>query len=199
MVQLGQVQVDDFIACCIRTAVQQIGGFEWVTMAIVDAESGFDPNAVGDAGCSIGLLQLNTCGGQGSDYANNRDALKDPKLNLQIGQPFIARATLVATQEGLTGDDFMREVCRLSGHPGGIPRNDPRLDPYVVAMHRVITNAAGQLVAWPPNNPALCAGGVAAPPPLGSWAEPLNPQNKDQAQQVIEAHLARVDQLFMQF
>ncbi len=199
MTRFGQVDVDSFIACIIRTAVDQIGGFAWVTMGIVMAESGFDPDAVGDAGCSIGLLQLNTCGGQGSDYADNRDALKDPRLNMQVGQPFIARAVLYATQQGWQGERFIREVARRSGHPGFVDLDDYRLTNIYNDTVRLITDSAGRLAAWPPNDPRLCSGVVAPPPPIGSWNEGPAPADSTQADDAIKRHLDRVGELVDNF
>lgn len=195
MTRFGQVDVDSTIACIIRTAVDQIGGFAWVTMGIVMAESGFDPDAVGDAGCSIGLLQLNTCGGQGSDYADNKDALKDPRLNMQVGQPAIARAVLYATQQGWTGERFIREVARRSGHPGMVALDDYRLNNIYNDTVQLITDAEGRLAAWPANDPRLCSGAPAPPPPLGSWSEGPAPQDVDEAFTAIERHAQRIDEL----
>lgn len=196
----GRVDVNAYIACVIRSAVQRIGGFEWTTMGIVSAESGFNPNAVGDAGCSIGLLQLNTCGGQGSDYASNPDALKDPVLNMEVGQPYIARAVLYATQQGWTGERFIREVARRSGHPGFVPLDDSRLTAIYNATIRLITDSNGNLVPWPPFNPNDCATPPPAPPPpLGSWTEGPAPTTRDQAVAAITRHLERMIQLLKAF
>jgi hypothetical protein len=199
VVQLGTVQVDDFIACVIRTEAQAQGCPEYIAMGIAMAESGFDPNAVGDNGCSIGLFQLNTCGGQGSDYANNKDALKDPKLNARIAIHPITVAAFEASAAGYQGEQWIRWVCAHSGHPGNVALNDPRITNIFADTMHLITNAAGQLTPWPANNPAVCGGAVPPPPPIGSWAEPLNPANKDQAQQVIEAHFQRISDLFERF
>lgn len=199
MVRLGQVDVDDFIACVIRSEAQAQGCPEYLAMGIALAESGFDPNAKGDNGRSIGLFQLYVDGGQGSDYKDNPDALLDPKLNARIGIRPITIAAFGCTSQGKTGDDFIRCVATHSGHPGAVPTDDPRVTSIVNATVRLITDAAGRLTPWPANNPAICSGAVPPPPPLGSWAEPLNPGNKDQAQTVIEAHFQRISDLFTRF
>jgi hypothetical protein len=201
-VRLGTVEVNDYIACVIRSKVIEIGGFEYITMGIVKSESAFDTNAVGDAGCSIGLLQLNTCGGQGSDYVNNKDALKDPWLNLSIGQPFIARAIWYATTQGWQGERFIREVARRSGHPGFVDLNDARLTKIYQDTIALITDGAGHLVAWPPHDPRLCGGPPAPPPPpppIGSWTEGPVPTNATEAFSAIERHAGRIDELVDRF
>jgi len=53
-----------------------------LALALIQHESGFDPNAVGDKGCSKGVAQLNTCAGEGvgvPDYL-----LADPYSNARI-------------------------------------------------------------------------------------------------------------------
>lgn len=196
---LGQVEVNDYIACAIRAAAIFASTDEHVAMAIAMAESGFDPNIEGDAGCSIGLFQLNTCGGQGSDYANNKDALKDPKLNANIAIRAIAVAVLQFRDAGLPVDVYVREVARHSGHPGYVDLNDQRLLNIRDDFFRLVINSAGQLAPWPPFDGRLCADAPAPPPPLGSWSEGVNPTTKDQATAAIEAHFQRVSDLFARF
>jgi murein DD-endopeptidase MepM/ murein hydrolase activator NlpD len=53
-----------------------------LALALIQHESGFDPKAVGDQGCSKGVAQLNTCTGEGvgvPDYL-----LADPYYNAKI-------------------------------------------------------------------------------------------------------------------
>jgi hypothetical protein len=199
MVRLGRVDVNDRIACLIRQAALDIGGYDWIIAGIVSAESGFDPNAVGDAGRSIGLLQLYVDGGQGSAYRDNPDALKDPKLNLSIGVPPIAIATLQATQRGYSGERFIREVARSSGHPGWVPLDDARLTHIYNDTVELITDRNGNLVPWPPHNPAACAGAPPPPPPLGSWSEGPTPATAAQADAAIHRHLERMSELVDKF
>nr|MBF6606957.1 transglycosylase SLT domain-containing protein [Chloroflexota bacterium] len=127
MVQLGRVNVPDTIACVIRDEADKINCPQYIALGIAMAESAFDPNAVGDNGCSIGLFQLNTCGGQGSDYANNKDALKDPRLNAKIALLPIAGAVYNCTLNGNHGEDLIRCVAVNSGHPGHVDLHDPRV------------------------------------------------------------------------
>jgi hypothetical protein len=197
--RFGQVEVNDVIACIVRDETHKIGGFDWLNMGIALAESGLMSNAVGDAGCSIGLFQLNTCGGQGSAYADNPDALKDPRLNCRIGIPPIAVATWQATVRGYAGERFIREVARSSGHPGWVGLEDARLTHIVNSVKRLITNARGQIVAWPEFDPRVCAGGPLPPPPLGSWTEGPAPRDATEADGAIHRHLERMGELVDRF
>lgn len=98
---------------------------------IMQAESGGNPNAIGDNGDSIGLFQINTRSGQGIAYANNKNALMDPALNASVAAPAIWSA-----YQSITGqysvEHMAAQVARRSGHPGGSPsnpfnENDPRI------------------------------------------------------------------------
>ena len=193
--RLGQVEVNDYIACLVRETTRRIGGFEWIVAGIVSAESGFDPGAEGDGGRSIGLLQLYVDGGQGSAYRDNPGALKDPQLNLDIGIPPIAVATLQATKRGYTGERFIREIARSSGHPGWVPLEDYRLTNIYDHTIRLITDSKGNLVPWPTHNPAVCSGAIPPPPPLGSWSEGPDPLTEPAANTAIFRHLERIDEL----
>jgi|SRR5215469_12475315 len=53
-----------------------------LALAIVQQESQFNPNAVGDDGCSVGVAQLNTCAGEGVDVPPYM--LNDPYQNAKI-------------------------------------------------------------------------------------------------------------------
>lgn len=60
-----------------------------VLLALAKYESGFDPQAVGDGGCSKGLLQYNTCGGLGNGHSDAE--LFDPVVILTLGAQYIRR------------------------------------------------------------------------------------------------------------
>ena len=74
---------------------------------------------------SVGLLQLNRIGGQGVGYTVAQ--LQDPRLNLRVGLPPIARAYAAAWQPTLAPFELLYRIATTSGHPGRIPRNDPRI------------------------------------------------------------------------
>lgn len=61
-----------------------------VWVPIMQVESGGNPAAVGDNGCSIGLFQANMCGGQGAGHS--RERLLDPVYNARVVAPQIAAA-----------------------------------------------------------------------------------------------------------
>ena len=58
-----------------------------VVSGIIERESQGNPNAIGDNGCSIGLMQLNTCAGtpQQFGYTPGADNLYDPQTNISYG------------------------------------------------------------------------------------------------------------------
>lgn len=199
MTRFGSIDVDDTIACIIRSEAQRQGTDEHACMGIAMAESGFDPNAEGDNGRSIGLFQLFVDGGQGSDYKDNPDALKDPRLNAQIGIHAIALAVLRFANRGLAPDQYIREVARNSGHPGWVDLEDRRLIAIMNDYFALLFDPVRGLIAWPPNDPRRCDNVIPPPPPLAGWTEGATPQSKDQAQAAIERHFQRVNDLFVQF
>lgn len=222
MVQLGRVTVDDYIACVIRTEAALQGCPPYIALGIAMGESGFNQGALGDQApgptvvgadgtvynpyrdpatglyyCSLGLFQLNVCGGQGVGY--DPRTLLIGTVNAKIGIHPITVAVFTQTAAGYTGEALLRQVCIHSGHPGLVDPNDPRVTALVHDMYLLIFNADGSFAQWPANNPALCAGAPPPPPPLGTWSEPFTPTTQDQAQQVIEAHFQRVSDLFARF
>jgi hypothetical protein len=80
-----------------------------VLRALIMAESTGDPNAVGDNGNSIGLLQANMAGGRGQGYT--ADQLRDPDFNLSIAQPEITSTYAAGKAQGLAGRDLTRYVA----------------------------------------------------------------------------------------
>src|SRR5215472_5705954 len=67
---------DPAVLQALAKAAQDAGVPYNVALAVAVAESGLDPNAVGDHGCSHGLFQLNTCGGEGEGMSMSE--LQDP-------------------------------------------------------------------------------------------------------------------------
>jgi hypothetical protein len=197
--RFGQVDVDDIIACIIRDEARKANIPEFVPMGIAAAESGFDPNAEGDNGRSIGLFQLYLDGGQGSDYVNNPEALKNPRLNAQVAMPPIVNGYWWAVQQGYTGEDLIRQVAIHSGHPGRVDPHDYRVDSIYNWTVQLITNGAGAIVAWPPFNSAVCAGLPPPPPPIDTWSEGSQPTNRDEADAAISRHAERIGQLVDNF
>lgn len=60
-------------------------------LAIAKYESGYTPEAIGDNGCSYGLLQFNTCGGLGAGHSPEN--LMDAGYNLRLGAQYIRAQT----------------------------------------------------------------------------------------------------------
>jgi soluble lytic murein transglycosylase-like protein len=71
---------------------------------VVDTESGFNPEAVGDAGRSFGLMQL-YLEGAGSEFRDNPEALLNPETNLRAGCEYL-RDCLLSFRD--RGDDSLR-------------------------------------------------------------------------------------------
>jgi hypothetical protein len=93
----------------------------------IAAESGFDPtaHALTDLEDSVGLLQLNRKGGQGTGYSVQE--LMDPRRNLQIGLPYITGAFRATWSPTIDPFEFIYLVSVRSGHPGPVERNDYRI------------------------------------------------------------------------
>lgn len=113
----------------IKSVFDRYGVPEYVWYPIALAESGLNPNAVGDNGASIGVFQINRINGQGVGYTP--DQLKDPVTNAEIA----ARA-IVPAYQSLVGQvsqsQLAAEVAARSGHPGGsitnpFPTTDTRI------------------------------------------------------------------------
>lgn len=88
------------VMSAIAKAAQATGVPYNVALAVAVAESGLDPTAVGDQGCSHGLFQLNACAGEG--VGMTLSDMQDPYKNaLKALQQFAA----VAQQNpGITAD-----------------------------------------------------------------------------------------------
>jgi hypothetical protein len=117
----------DTLDAVIRDEAQRAGAPLDLVYAIIAVESGFNPSAHVDNALedSVGLLQLNRRGGQGAGYPV--DFLQDPRNNLRIGLPAIVTAFHQVWQPGLNAYDFIYQVATRSGHPGPVPRDDPRI------------------------------------------------------------------------
>src|SRR5205823_1081411 len=102
----------------VKNVFDQYGIPEYVWYPIMMAESTGNPNAVGDNGCSIGLFQLNRCGGQGAGYSAY--SLRDPATNAQVAAQYI-RPAYDAVKSETTPETAAAETAIRSGHPGGSP------------------------------------------------------------------------------
>lgn len=108
-----------------------------VLRAIVLAESSGDPGAVGDAGASVGLLQLHERGqGAGMSVAER----KDPVRNLAVGVPPIADAWRATGGLG-NARSRVERTAGMSGHPG---------DPERLTGHpkQIAETGIASIVSW---------------------------------------------------
>jgi hypothetical protein len=217
MGQFGQYAIDDYVACVIRDEANKAGVPAWIPMGIAGAESGFDPNALGDQASgptvtvggvtyptyhdpasgryyqSLGLFQLNICGGQGSGY-NPPDVL-NVRNNTQIAMAHIAAAYNGAIGAGYSWSDLVRQVAIHSGHPGLVDPHDYRVDHIVDETLHLIFNADGSWAQWPPFDAGVCGGAPPPPPPLATWSEGTPPTDRPSAEAAIQAHADRIGQL----
>lgn len=83
--------------------------------AVMMAESGGDPNAVGDNGASVGLFQLHDQG-MGESLGSLR---LDPELNASIGARGLADGWHAGLDEGLSGEELVRYAYDYRFNPGG--------------------------------------------------------------------------------
>jgi hypothetical protein len=99
--------------------------------AIALAESGGDPNIVGDNGNSPGLFQCNVNQGRGAAYLptwrkNNPGGsieqyiqwLKDPVNNANISAPELWQAYVDGTNHGRYGEDLAAYTSQFGQRPG---------------------------------------------------------------------------------
>ncbi len=69
----------------LRQQSLALGADPALVLAVAKQESGFNPSAVGDNGCSYGIFQENICGGAGETYLRAGGTiadLKDPASSL---------------------------------------------------------------------------------------------------------------------
>ena len=96
-----------------------------VLRAIIQAESNWNPNAVGDQGSSIGLLQNNMKGGRGSGYTKQQ--LLDPNFNVQLGMGEISQWYQRGVEKGLSGAALATYVGKYAQRPAaGFEQNYAR-------------------------------------------------------------------------
>jgi hypothetical protein len=117
----------DTLDTLIRQEAQAAGVPLDLAYAIIAVESGFDPDAHVDNALedSVGLLQLNRRGGQGAGFSVA--TLSDPLTNLRLGLPHIAAAFAAVWTPTIDPYEYIYQVATRSGHPGPVPRDDPRI------------------------------------------------------------------------
>lgn len=130
---------------------------EYVWEPIMMAESGGNPNAMGDNGASYGLFQLYTRGGQGNGYSAQQ--LLDPVTNARIAAPYISAAWNVVSVMNYAPEKAAGEVSARSGHPSGSPTSPI----YVSGDVARINQFASQFLAGNPGNVAGGTGPLSTP------------------------------------
>ena len=128
------------ILAAIKPITDQYNVPSRIVATIIQVESNWDPNALGDNGTSYGLFQLHTPGGQGdraiADGYKPAD-LYDPALNARYAMPAIASAW-----NNLQGSfdpnnlTWWLDFAAQSGHPGG-SRTNPATINEAAALQRV--------------------------------------------------------------
>lgn len=83
--------------------------------AVMFAESGGNPNAVGDNGHSVGLFQLHD---QGMGYGMGDDRY-DPAKNARVGVAGLATGWHAGKERGLSGEELVRFAYDNRFNPGG--------------------------------------------------------------------------------
>ena len=83
--------------------------------AVMMAERGGDPNAVGDDGAAVGLFQLHERG-MGAGLGDLR---RDPELNAAIGARGLAEGWHEGIRQGLDGEGLVRFAYDYCFNPGG--------------------------------------------------------------------------------
>ena len=75
----------------IPAVVGGVDNYVKLVSGIIEQESGGNPNAIGDNGCSYGLMQLNTCAGwlPGYGFGQDNSALLDPETNINYGCQYL--------------------------------------------------------------------------------------------------------------
>lgn len=79
----------DAFAAEIGAAAQGYGIPLHVAYGLIAQESGFNPNAIGDAGKSFGLVQIQLRTAQGLGYTGSSTGLLDPATNVQLGMKYL--------------------------------------------------------------------------------------------------------------
>lgn len=123
--------------------------FPDVILALIQKESSGDPNASGDGGNSIGLMQLNFGAGtpQGVGYTGTKEGLKDPYTNVYFGSRYFL------TQLDKYGNVNDAILAYHAGNAGTAAQADPVNQDYV---QNVLSTLGVQSL-----NPLLLIGGVA--------------------------------------
>lgn len=128
----------------VPPAAGSVSNYVNIVSGIIEQESGGNPDAIGDNGCSLGLMQLNTCAGWPQQYGYTNDNLFDPAININYGCQYL--------------NSLLNQYYNIdqaisaynAGHPTSINQD------YVAS----ILNYMKQLGAYVLSNPILIAAAI---------------------------------------
>lgn len=114
-----------------QTYSQRSGVPPEIFLALIQAESGGNPNVIGDSGHSVGLFQLNSAGGSGTGLSVAQREDPVTQFNVMVGQ--IKTAYQNAIAKGLSGRDLAMSVGAQAERPApsGIPRYGTAYDQII--------------------------------------------------------------------
>ena len=124
--------------------------------AVAWRESGHNAAAVGDAGCSCGLMQLNWCGGAGYGYTCQQ--LQDPATNVYLGARYLG-----ACRSAFPGD-WTRTIAAYRQGIQGVIDNGP------INEANYIDDILNQWAAYAGTTPPPPSNGTTPTAPLSSTA-----------------------------
>jgi len=123
--------------------------FKMVLYAIALAESGGNPNAIGDNGNSIGIFQNNMAGGRGTGHT--KEDLLDPEYNIRISMKELFNAFMQGRNMGITGSSLATFVSRVAQRPqAGLEENAGRNYGREMGDDPIVTNEPQVLGAKEP-------------------------------------------------
>lgn len=89
-----------------------------IVISIIQKESEGNPNAVGDYGCSIGLMQLNWCAGTPQRFGvKKKELLFNPAINIDAGVQYLFYLI------NYTGGDIIKAISGYNAGEGRIGIN----------------------------------------------------------------------------
>lgn len=130
----------------IPSVVGGMTNYVALVSGIITRESGGNPNAIGDNGCSYGLMQLNTCAGWLPGFGPGQDnsMLLDPTTNINYGCQYLN--TLL--------NQYQNVAQAISAYNAGSPTTANA--GYVSAVLGYIKQLGGFITS----NPLILAAGV---------------------------------------
>lgn len=121
--------------------------------AIAHWESGFNPNAIGDAGHSIGLMQLHD---QGAGYGWTIAQRRDPATNIDVGTAYVRRCL------DAFGGDLRFAISAYNQGIGGARDRGWEFNRHyvdgILSLYRMYSGAELELPVEPGPPPVIASG-----------------------------------------